>query len=264
MPSLAHTALALFVACFVFGDARAFSISPPNSRCRVVGTILTAKKKGKRRGGGGQGFGKAEPDDVADDAVVVGGSVSVQETSEQPTATSLTSPFLQSIEGGSTMIPAQETVTNDSSASAEDRAKTLLRQKYGMKTLEEERLNQEQQAQLRAQREKFAQLQARAEEEDFDILALLPPQVLQGIFTLLQAGLAVVGTTFLLSGLAITAEAWSKATQNPLPDDIDNFIATIVEPNFTTQLLVLLGFSITLGVLAAAQLGSKSAQYREE
>jgi len=37
-----------------------------------------------------------------------------------------------------------------------------------------------------------------------------------------------------------------------------------IEPNFTTGLFVLLGFSVGLGVFAAAQLGSQGAQYKED
>lgn len=64
--------------------------------------------------------------------------------------------------------------------------------------------------------------------------------------------------------MAITVEAWSKTTKTALPESLDQFIVGTVEPNFTPGLLVLLGFSVSLGVFAAAQLGSQGAQYRED
>jgi hypothetical protein len=93
---------------------------------------------------------------------------------------------------------------------------------------------------------------------------MLPPSVLVGIDRFLKAGLFTCGTLFILAGLFITAEAWSKASNQPLPTNLDNFIVDIVEPNFTPGLLVLLGFSVSLGAFAALQLSSSSSQYKEE
>jgi hypothetical protein len=58
--------------------------------------------------------------------------------------------------------------------------------------------------------------------------------------------------------------AWSKTSNQPLPENIDQFIVNIIEPNFTTGLLVLLSFSVCLGAFAAAQLGSSAASYTED
>ena len=69
---------------------------------------------------------------------------------------------------------------------------------------------------------------------------------------------------FVLAGFGITAEAWSVATSNTLPDNVDQFIVNVIEPNFTYGLLVLLGFSVSLGIFATAQLGSGSSFYKEE
>eukprot|EP00522_Entomoneis_paludosa_P008937 CAMPEP_0172451674 /NCGR_PEP_ID=MMETSP1065-20121228/9615_1 /TAXON_ID=265537 /ORGANISM="Amphiprora paludosa, Strain CCMP125" /LENGTH=249 /DNA_ID=CAMNT_0013203641 /DNA_START=1 /DNA_END=750 /DNA_ORIENTATION=+ len=217
-------------------------------------SALDAKKKGKKPSAG-QGFGKATVEAPVTDgaAVTVSESEPAPEIGPSPPSTA----FLQSIDGGSTERPMAD-------ANPEDRAKALLRQKYGMKTLEEERLDQKQREQLQAQRKKIAELKAKADDDDFDFIMMIPPPVLQGIYTFLKLGIGTVGTTFLLSGLFITLEAWSKASGSPLPDNIDGFIVNIVEPYFTNQLLVLLGFSVTLGLLATAQLGSKAATYREE
>jgi hypothetical protein len=56
----------------------------------------------------------------------------------------------------------------------------------------------------------------------------------------------------------------SKATASPLPEDIDKFIVNIVEPNFTPGLLVLLGFSVSLGAFATMQMASAGSTYKEE
>jgi hypothetical protein len=45
---------------------------------------------------------------------------------------------------------------------------------------------------------------------------------------------------------------------------LDSFIVTTIEPNFTPGLLVLLSFSIGLGLFSAAQLGSAGATYKED
>ena len=227
----------------------------PHSR---YGSQLTvselAAKKNKKKASSGKGFGQAKEEEPAT-------TTSVTNTVSEPPASAsvsdqASSAFLQSVEGGSTDKPE---------LAPEDRAKQLLREKYGMKTLEEERLEEKQREQLIAQRKKLAELKAKADAgEDIDLIALIPGNVLQGIYFVLKLGIGITGTAFLLSGVGITIEAWSKASQSPLPENVDSFIVNVIEPYFTAELLVLLGFSISLGVLAALQLGSKSAVYREE
>ena len=134
-----------------------------------------------------------------------------------------------------------------------------------MKTLEEQQASEKQMQALKAQRKRLDELKRKAElEEDIDVIAMIPAPILKGLDTFLKAGVGVSGTLFILAGFAITAEAWSKASGQALPEDVDNFIVNVVEPNFTPGLLVVLGFSIALGVLATASLGSEGAQYREK
>jgi hypothetical protein len=143
----------------------------------------------------------------------------------------------------------------------EERAKKLLREQYGMRTLEQQRMEDS----LQAQRKKIEDFKkVAAKEEDFDIMAILPPPLLKGIDAFLKLGLGICTILFVTAGLGITAEAWSKTSGNPLPSDIDSFIVEVVEPNFTTGLLVLLGFSVSLGAFAALQLSSASSQYKEK
>ena len=110
---------------------------------------------------------------------------------------------------------------------------------------------------------KMAQIK-QMKDEEFDIFMVIPPPVIKAVDAFLKIGLTITTAAFVLAGLGITAEAWSVATNNNLPEGIDKFIVNVVEPNFTTGLFVLLGFSISLGVFATAQLGSGSSIYKEE
>jgi len=221
-------------------------------------SLIELQAKAKKDKAAGQGFGKKEEATAASATPKKIATMAVEEPRE--TVAPLTSqPFLQSVDGGSTNVPE---------LAPEERAKQLLRNKYGLKTLEEERLDQKQRDALAAQRKKLAEFRAKADaaaaDDEFDLISLIPGDVLQAIYFVLKLGIGLTGTAFLLSGVGITIEAWSKASNSPLPENIDNFIVNIIEPNFTTELLVLLGCSISLGVLASLQLGSKSAEYREE
>ena len=168
----------------------------------------------------------------------------------------------QSVEsGGSDAIPQMETRPDiDPSVPAEERAKRLLREKYGLQTLEEQRMN-EARLKNRAQMEEWKEMAAQG--EDFDIIAALPEPVLVGIDRFLKIGLAITTTLFIGAGIGITAEAWSAASGNALPENIDNFIVGTVEPYFTPGLGVLLAFSVSLGLFASAQLASGASVYNE-
>ena len=224
--------------------------------------VALAAKKNKGRGGS-KGFGKVEETKEAPLSSPAKPAMENKQQEQQSAAAAAAEPpkgaFLQSVEGGTTSTPAVEELP------PEERAKQILREKYGMKSLEEQQANEKQTQQLEAQKKKLAELKRKAElDEDIDVIAMIPPPVLKGLDTFLKAGVAISGTAFILAGFGITAEAWSKASGNALPEDIDKFIVTVVEPNFTPGLLVVLGFYISLGLLAAASLGSEGAQYREK
>lgn len=213
----------------------------------------------------GKGFAKKAPkhqQPYTSSSTIVDGSQNRMEqprplTAQEPTSDNPT--LLQSVNVGSGESRQFDNLT------PEERAKKLLREKYGMKTVEEERMTAKQLEQLEAQRKRTAELKAMADaDEGIDFITLIPGPVIQGITKFLQAGIVITGILFIGAGLGITLEAWSKTSGDPLPADADSFIVNIIEPNFTTMLLVLLGFSISLGGLASAQLGSKSAQYKEE
>jgi hypothetical protein len=215
-------------------------------------THLWAKKTS---GSGGKGFGKQAPPPPT----------KPQEASvaEQTVA------GLSSVEkGGSDVIPtvevpppvvAQAAAPAEPEVPVEERTRRILQEQYGLRTLED----QQRQDKLMEQRRKFEELKERAEkDENFDIMQVLPEPVLIGIDRFLKVGVTISTVLFVAAGLGITTEAWSAATKNPLPPDIQQFIVNTVEPNFTTGLLVLLGFSVSLGLFSAAQLGSSGSQYR--
>lgn len=219
--------------------------------------IAALEAKKSKQKGAAKGFGKA-PETPAPVSKPSDEPISTTTASESSTQQDAPIPsFLQSVEtGGSSSIP-----TMDQSIPAEERAKKLLRDQYGLRTLEEQRMEDN----IVEQRQKIEKLKQKAETgEDFDIMAMLPAPLLKGIDTFLKLGVFVCTVLFVTAGIGITAEAWSKTSGNPLPDNIDTFIVDVVEPNFTPGLLVLLGFSVSLGGFAALQLGSASSQYKEE
>jgi hypothetical protein len=168
--------------------------------------------------------------------------------------------MLTSVQGGSTSKPAI-----DPNAPIEDRTASILRDAYGLRTREEQQEQAKKEEVVREQRKKLAEWKKMADDgQEFDIMAVLPGPVLVAIDTFLKAGVVICTILFVLAGIGITFEAWSKASASPLPENIDTFIVNIIEPNFTPGLLVLLGFSVSLGVFATAQLSSASSTYRED
>jgi hypothetical protein len=155
--------------------------------------------------------------------------------------------------------------STESSTTPEDRAKKLLREKYGMRTIEEQQQDATQLARRKEEQEKWGDIKKRANSgDDFDLFAVLPGPVLIGIDSFLKAGTAICSIAFVTAGILIAVEAWSKASGDPLPQDLDNLIVQTIEPNFTPGLLVLLSFSISLGIFASLQLGSQGASYKED
>jgi hypothetical protein len=212
--------------------------------------VLQAKKKNNKKGSGGQGFGQAPVQEEQKPMAI-----------EEATADIDGASFLKSVPGGSNVIPQFV----DESVPVEQRTRSLLRDKYGLRTREEQDEEERKQEAIKEQRKKLDKWQDKADKgQDFDLMSVLPPPVLIFIDGFLKVGLSICTVLFLLAGVLITAEAWSKASDSPLPEDIDNFIVNVVEPNFTPGLGVLLGFSISLGAFAAAQLTSSSSTYRED
>jgi len=219
-----------------------------------------AKKKG-----GAKGFGKAPPAPAPMPASTEESAAS----NAAPIASSSSVGGLQSIEGAAATT-GPPPIDLDPSLSAEERAQKILREQYGLKPAAETaqdvaqaRREMEMAGTLKKRRDKLDKYRQMTDEE-FDIFEVVPAPLLQFIDTFLKGGLAITTTLFVSAGIGITFEAWSKATGNDLPEGWDEFIVNTVEPNFTTSLLVLLAFSISLGVFASAQLGSGSSVYSED
>lgn len=208
-------------------------------------TVHFAKKKSKNTTA--QGFGKAPE-------------------MKTPQTTVESSSPLRSIEtGASGTIPAMpKKIETDPSMPAEERAKQILREQYGLKSLEEQQLDAKKRERMELDRKKRAEWKKMAEKEDLDIMTMLPAPLLIAIDRFLKIGVAISTLLFIAAGIGITAEAWSAASNTPLPPDVDAFIVNVVEPNFTPGLFVLLGFSVSLGIFGALQMGSSGAQYRED
>ncbi|KAG5187746.1 hypothetical protein JKP88DRAFT_267776 [Tribonema minus] len=94
----------------------------------------------------------------------------------------------------------------------------------------------------------------------FDVI---PVELQGGIEKFLITGIACCLTFFLASGIALGLEAYAVTTKVPLPDNVDQFIVSTLEPAFTPSLLVTLGFSSVLGIFKLGQLGRAGVNYRE-
>jgi hypothetical protein len=183
----------------------------------------------------------------------------VPENTSLPDEGSTSGTFLKSVEGGSDAIPIEQNL------SPQERTKLILKQQYGLKSLAEQQLDEAQLEARQERRKKQEEWKKKASrEQEFDLMTTLPAPVLLGIDRFLKAGVVICGTLFILAGLLITLEAWSKTSGQPLQDNLDNFIVGTIEPGFTPGLLVLLSFSVGLGVFAAAQLASAGATYKED
>lgn len=239
----------MFIAAFFLLLASCKGFQGPVSSIKPSVTHLLAKKKGvQTANSSGQGFGAA-PSTVP----------------KKDSDTRMSPDGLQSIEsGGSNAIPTfvqSKAPAVDPSLPVGERTKKILADTYGLRTLEEQRREEK----LQEQRLKFERLKQEAEKnEDFDVLSALPAPLILGIDRFLKIGLTICVLLFVAGGVGITAEAWSVASGSPLPENIDSFIVKVIEPNFTPGLLVLLGFSVSLGLFASAQLGSSSSVYSED
>lgn len=229
--------------------SQGFSPYPPHTVRQL--TKLHAKQKGR---GNARGFGKKlDASEVVETPKGNGGS----------TATNQQMVGLSSIDDRSSQSSMKPRFDIDPNLPIDQRNKEILKQKYGLRSYEE-RQGDVQAALKASENQKRLQQIKKMKDEDFDIFMVLPPSLIRGIDAFLKVGLGLTTVLFVLAGLGITAEAWAVSTGNTLPENVDQFIVNIIEPNFTTGLLVLLGFSISLGIFAAAQLGSGSSMYKEQ
>lgn len=246
--------VAILLSSFILGNLDAFvlpsALHHPIQKSSTT-CLQAKKKKGKQ---GGKGFGKEPPANVETAATATTTSAA-NTPSPMPMAGGLSS-----VEGGSNDIPAV-----DESIPIDERTAAILRDNYGLRTQEEQQEAYKREQAAKEQKQKLEEWKKLADDgKEFDIMEVLPGPVLLAIDRFLKVGLAVCTVLFVLAGVGITIEAWSKASEQPLPQDIDSFIVNVIEPNFTPGLGVLLGFSVSLGAFAAAQLSSSSSTYRAD
>lgn len=243
-----------------FSPGLLFKLSPPTDNGKAATKIITnlsAKKKGQG-GSGGKGFAKAPlPSLTKEDKSDPIDSASFENTIDD----SVDSGVLSSIQDSNNF--ARSEIEIDPNAPVEERTKSILKNKYGLRSLEEQQ-GDIRAAERKAENSKRMKKIKEMSDEEFDIFELLPPSLLKAIDLFLKTGLTVTTILFVLAGIGITIEAWAVSTKHSLPESVDGFIVNVIEPNFTIGLGVLLGFSISLGLFATAQLGSKNSSYREE
>jgi len=243
-------------ASFVTNSNRAISLSASLS----PSSALFAKKKNKSQAG--KGFGK-EPEKVATPSK--SNNADLFNIDARAAAASQRQPqAFTSVDGGSNAIPTMA-APDYSNETAEERNKRILREKYGLRTKEEQEAAEAKTKQIADQRKQISEWQKQADDgDDFDLLSIIPDPILIFIDKFLKVGVTVCTVLFVLAGFAISVEAGSRAFSKPLPQGIDDFISNIVEPNFTPGLGVLLSFSVALGLFASLQLNSAASTYRED
>ena len=230
--------------------AEGFSAIQPHVR-QSSSSALYAKKSSAK---GSKGFAKkAEPAMAAPEPTQ-------QASTGVPSESTL---GFSSIEDASASSYSRPQMEVDPNLPTDKRTKEILSKQYGLRSYEEQQGNIRE-AERAAETQKRMQKIKVMEDDEFDIFMVIPPPIIKGVDAFLKVGLSVTTLLFVLAGLGICAEAWAVATKNTLPENIDTFIVSVIEPNFTYGLLVLLGFSISLGIFATAQLGSGSSMYKEE
>jgi len=200
----------------------------------------------------GKGFGKTQS---ASEVNTPSSSISSPDTE--------TSFGLTSIDQTASQSSTRPQLDLDPNLSTDERNKEILKQKFGLRSFEDQQTDikkAEKMAENARRMDKVKQMK----DEEVDLFMILPPPLLRAIDVFLKAGLVITTTLFISAGVGITAEAWSVATGNTLPQNVDDFIVNVIEPNFTLGLFVLLGFSVSLGIFATAQLGSGSSTYKEQ
>ncbi|KAL3910150.1 MAG: hypothetical protein SGPRY_009163 [Prymnesium sp.] len=99
-----------------------------------------------------------------------------------------------------------------------------------------------------------------------DPLSKIPKKGQELLERFFAGGAILFGCVFLASGIAVSVEALCKVLGSPLPEAVDAALIQYVEPALTPSILILFGFSISLGVLKQLQLSSASGGvlYTEE
>lgn len=239
----------------------------PYSSSPSPSSVLFAEKNDRKKSSG-EGFGKSSSSSSSNTRAPlrsVDTSTSTQQQQQLPDLSPSSPPSANANNNNN----IDNLIDDPNLLSPEERSQTILRQKFGLKSYEEQQadlgdyralLNAEQKKERRNKLRNLDQVWP----EDKDFLAVLPPSLIKGIDTFLKIGLGISTVAFIAAGIFITIEAGSKATGSPLPEGLETFVVNVVEPNFTPGLGVLLAFSVTLGLFSVALGGSASSTYRED
>ena len=239
----------------------------PYSSSPSPSSVLFAEKNDRKKSSG-EGFGKSSSSSSSNTRAPlrsVDTSTSSQQQQQQPDLSPSSPPSANANNNNN----IDNLIDDPNLLSPEERSQAILRQKFGLKSYEEQQadlgdyralLNAEQKKERRNKLRNLDQVWP----EDKDFLAVLPPSFIKGIDTFLKIGLGISTVAFIAAGIFITIEAGSKATGSPLPEGLETFVVNVVEPNFTPGLGVLLAFSVTLGLFSVALGGSASSTYRED
>ena len=95
--------------------------------------------------------------------------------------------------------------------------------------------------------------------QNADPLSRIPKKGQELLERFFAGGAVTFGSVFIISGIGVSVEALCKVLGYPLPVFLDEALVQYVEPVLTPSVLILFGFSISLGVLKQLQLGSESA-----
>ena len=204
----------------------------------------------------GKGFGKKPTPSSPTPSSVPKSSSSVSTENAGSGADNETPDFLTSIESSSSSAESKPSLdlNLDPSLTPDERQELILRKQFGLTKPGE-----------KEGEEWVPRSQRKVPEPEKDVFSMIPAPILIAFDRFLKGGLAICTTAFMAAGVLITLEAWQHASGDTslISPELDEFIVNIVEPNFTPGLLVLLGFSVTLGVFTIASGGSASSQYRE-
>jgi hypothetical protein len=189
----------LSTLCIALLLATAASFVFPSQQTTTFSFGLNAKKKGVATSRS-KGFGKAPVQEAPKPQKEV--PVAPQPLPRVAEANS--GDFLQSVQGGSDAVP-----TFDESVPVGDRTAKILRENYGLRTMQEQREEEKRQEKAKEQKKKLAEWKRKADlNQEFDFMAALPAPVLIFIDRFLKLGLAACTVLFVLAGGAIAFEAW--------------------------------------------------------
>ena len=245
--------LLLLSALMIATTTRAFITPRPQS----ITTQLSAKKKKQRSG---EGFGKqltkeTSSSSFSDEGSSISSATALQSIDATPQQQSQSSPA--------------ESLNLDPNLSPEERSQEILRQKFGLKSYEEQQADLgDYRALLDSENKKEKRTALRNLDkvwpENKNFVEILPPSVIKGIDSFLKLGLSVCTVIFVGAGVLITIEAGSKTNLYEIPKELEEFVVNVVQPNFTPGLGVLLAFSVTLGLFTVGLGSSGSSTYRED